>query len=156
MSDSSNESESAVLGPGLGAEAGAIDFGLVLVVGPSPVDRIVVSRIAEQAGFRTACRPPDEACACLSGRLSAMVIVDGGAQGREYEPLAQRLVDLRRPITDRRAPLVVLLGKAGAATPQQLRGRAVVDAVVTKPITPDRLQPVIQDMIEQLRQPSRD
>lgn len=151
MSDSSNESESAVLGEGVGA----VDFGLVLVVGSSPVNRIVVSRIAEQAGFRAVCRPPDEACACLSGRLPAMVIVDGVAQGREYEPLAQRLVDLRRPVADRQAPLVVLLGKGGATTPR-LCGRTVVDAVVAKPITPDRLQPVIQDMIDQLRQPGRD
>lgn len=149
MSDSCNESGGAVLG----GEGDAIDFGLVLVVGSSPVNRIVVSRIAEQAGFRAACRPPDAAAACLSGRLPAMVIVDGGAEDREYEPLAQRLADLRRPVaTSRQAPLVVLLGKGGATVPH-LCGRNIVDTVVAKPITPDRLQPVIRDMIEQLRKP---
>lgn len=146
MSNSNNENGSVTFS---GVDE-VIDFGLVLVVGSSPVNRIVVSRIAERAGFRAVCQTPGEAHLSLSGRLPAMVIVDAGAQDRECEPLAERLVRLRHSVSGRLAPLVLLLGTGNAAAPQ-LCGRNVVDAVIAKPITPDRLQPVIRDMIDRLR-----
>lgn len=137
-----------------GAEASdgaAVDFGLVLVVGSSPINRIVVSRISEKAGLRTICATPDEAQAAFDKTLPVLVILDGGVDNRECAPLLERLAGLRRSVAGERVPMVIFLSNRTTAGQQ---GRhAVIDRVVTKPVMPDRLQPVIQEMIDRLRRP---
>ena len=130
------------------AAGAALDFGLVLVVGSSPINRIVVSRIGERAGFRVVSAAPDRAWAALSDPLPALVVVDGGADSGECDPFIDELDGLRRPVAGRRAPLVILLSGHRAAHPGR---RSVVDAVVAMPITPETLQPVMQDMIRDLQ-----
>ncbi|KAB2872567.1 MAG: response regulator [Bauldia sp.] len=125
-----------------------VDLGLVLVVAPSPVDRVVVSRIAERAGYRTVCRSPEEALP-LNGGLPALVVLDGAAGG-DSDRLVERFTRLRRPTGGGQAPLMILLGNAGPAA-RQVHGGGIVDTVVAKPITPDRLQPIIRDMMERLK-----
>ena len=138
---SDDEADGAISGVGP-----AIDFGLALVVGSSPVNRVVVSRIGERAGLRTQNATPQQALAALSGPLPALVILDGGADGREGDAVIAHLAPLRRPVSGRLAPLVILLSGHHPETPP-----ADVDAVVAKPIIPDRLQPVIHDLIGHLR-----
>lgn len=130
------------------ADGAALDFGLVLVVGSSPVNRVVVSRIGERAGFRVVAATPDQAGAALSDPLPALVVVDGGADDGECDPFMDTLDGLRRAVSGRRAPLVILLSSHRSADPDR---QGTVDAVIAKPIVPEALQPVMQDMIRDLQ-----
>lgn len=121
----------------------------VLVVGTSPVNRIVISKIAERAGLRTVSELPDEALKVLETEQPAMVIADGGASNDECNLLLCALRDRRRGLAAA-SPAVILLCTA-ASDSAQLASRHGVDAVVAKPITPDRLQPVIERLLASLR-----
>lgn len=131
------------------AGGATLDFGLVLVVGSSPVNRIVVSRIGERAGFRVISTTPDRAATALSDPLPILVVLDGGADNDECDPFIDELDRLRRPVSGRRAPLVILLSNRQVPAPDR---EDAVDAVIAKPITPEMLQPVMQDMISDLKQ----
>ena len=124
-----------------------VDFGLVLVVIAAPIDRIVVSRIAERAGYRTVSRTPDEMVLTEPGDVPALIILDSGADG---EALIERIAPLRRPAGRWHAPLLILLGNAGPLA-RQVAGSGIGAAVVAKPITPDRLQPIIREMMDRLK-----
>ncbi|RIK83958.1 MAG: response regulator [Hyphomicrobiales bacterium] len=129
--------------------AETVDFGLALVVGSSPITRVVVSRIAERAGLRTVCRTSGEVQPVVAGRLPAIAILDGGADGRDCDRLAQQLAAMRRPAGRAQAPLIILLANHMPAAGRPRDG--IVDVVLAKPITPDRLQPIIRDMMDRLR-----
>lgn len=124
----------------------AIDPGLVLVMVASPIDRIVVSRISERAGYRTVARAADDPEILVAGRLPALVILDGG----DVDGLVARIAGLRRPAGGGRPPRLILLGNGGPASRQPPGGDGV-DAVVARPITPDRLQPIIRDLMDGLK-----
>lgn len=128
--------------------AAALDFGLVLVVGSSPVNRVVVSRIGERAGLRVVSTTPDQVGTALSDPLPILVVLDGGADNDECDLFIDELDRLRRPVADRRAPLVILLSNHRTPDPDR---ESAVDAVIAKPIMPDTLQPVMQDMIRDLQ-----
>lgn len=133
-------------------EGAAVDFGLALVVASSPVNRVVVCRIAEQAGLRTVGAPMDQARQALSGPLPALVILDVGADDHDCAELLDHIARLRRPVPDRQVPLVIALhNRTTPPLPQE--DDSPVDAVVTKPVTLDTLQPVIRQMIAGLRHP---
>lgn len=146
-------------GPGKTQDAGRagcgqdIDRDLAMVVGSSSITRIVVSRIAERAGLRTICHAPDEVppgeAPHDAGRLPAIAILDGGADGRDCDRLIERLAALRRPAGRTRAPLLILLRNDMDAA--SLLQAGSVDMVLAKPVTPDRLQPVIRDLMDRLR-----
>ena len=127
----------------------AVDFGLVLVVGSSSVTRVVVSSIAEGVGLRADCRAPDEMEAAVDGRLPAIAILDGGADGRDCDEAVLHLCALRRPVGRARAPVLILLGDNRPATRRPQDG--LIDVVLGKPVTPDRLQPIIRDMMDRLK-----
>lgn len=132
-------------------DATGIDFGLVMVVGSSPINRIVVSRISEKAGFRTICTAPEEARAAFGEVLPVLVILDGGDDNRECARIIEHLSGVRRPVTGGLVPIVIFLSSRTATV--QPGGNAAIDKVVAKPVMPDRLQPVIQEMIDRLQQP---
>lgn len=127
----------------------AIDFSLALVVAASHINRIVVSRIAELAGLKVLAEAPDSAGATLAARRPGMVILDGGADDRECEPLMESLA-AQRLLSGGQVPFVILLSTANPAAGQPPTG-GTLDAVVAKPITPERLQPLIQSMIDRVR-----
>lgn len=129
----------------------AIDFGLILVVGSSPINRIVISRIGEKAGLRTVCATPDGARAALGDALPVLAILDGGADDRECDRLLDHLAGLRRFVAGGHAPMAIFLSNR-AATAQPGR-HAAIDKVMAKPVMPDRLQPVIQEMVDRLQRP---
>lgn len=137
---------------GAGVNAGsAIDFGLALVVGSSPISRIVVSRISERAGLRTVSAAPDEAKAAFGEALPVLVILDCVAENRECARLLDHLARLRRFVDGGHAPMVIFLSdRAATARPGR---HAVIDEVVAKPVMPDRLQPMIQEMVDRLQRP---
>ena len=130
------------------AGGGALDFGLVLVVGSSPVNRVVVTRIGERAGFRVMATTPDRAGAALGDPLPALVVIDGGADDGECDPFIDALDGLRRPVSGRGALLVILLSSQRSAAADR---QGAVDAVIAKPIVPEALQPVMQDMVRDLQ-----
>lgn len=132
-----------------GGQAHDADFDLALVVGSSHVNRIVVSRIAERAGLRVLAETPDSAGVALASKLPGTVILDGGADNRECELLMESLAAQRRAAGGR-APFVILLSNTNPAPGQPPKG-GTIDAIVAKPITPERLQPLIRSMMDRVR-----
>jgi CheY-like chemotaxis protein len=114
----------------------------VLVVSKSPISRIVVSGIVERAGLKAVPEMPALAPARLGGLDPELVIVD--VEG-DCDDLLLALRDYRRA-SPANLPRVILLSLSTAQT-EMLKAAHVVDAVVTKPITPETLQPVIDRLV---------
>lgn len=128
--------------------ASSAHFDVALVVGTSPVNRVVAMRIAERAGLKVHAASPSDAHKLLEAKWPGIVILDGGADGRECDCLLEDLAAQKR-IGGGRAPQVILLQNALPSDGQPGRG-GTIDAVVAKPITPDRLQPLIRSLIDRL------
>ena len=117
-----------------GGEAAAADFSRVLVVGRSPVNRIAVSRIVERCGLKPLTEAPEAAAKALDACLPGMVVLDGGADDADCDALLPQIAALRGR-AGRAVPCVILL-----STQNGMRAdAALADAVVAKPITPERL-----------------
>jgi CheY-like chemotaxis protein len=132
-----------------GQNAGAADASLVLVVGNSKVNRIVVSGIVERTGARAVAEAPEAADRVLEMLRPGTVILDGGADNRDCDEILERIGGIRRAAGSD-LPKVVLLTSA-TGTPETLAPGKLVDAVVVKPITPERLQPLLAQLIEDAR-----
>lgn len=126
--------------------SGRVDFDLVLVVGSSSINRVVVSKIAERIGLRVIAAAPEAARALLLAHLPGTVILDGGTDGHECDGLIESLA-AQRLAAGGRAPVVILLQNTIPPCGQPQKG-GTIDAMVAKPISPDRLQPLIRTMIE--------
>ena len=129
------------------ARAGAMttDFSKVLVVGKSSINRVVVSKIVEKSGLKPISEPPEAAEKTLAGHLPGAVILDGGPDNKDCDRLMSAIDALRR-VSGKPLPAVILLSTRNG-TPESLGLSSVVDAVVAKPITPERLQPVVDRLI---------
>ena len=125
------------------ARAGAMttDFSKVLVVGKSSINRVVVSKIVEKSGLKPISEPPEAAEKTLAGHLPGAVILDGGPDNKDCDGLMSAIDALRR-VSGKPLPAVILLSTRNG-TQESLGLSSVVDAVVAKPITPERLQPVV-------------
>jgi CheY-like chemotaxis protein len=125
------------------ARAGAMtaDFSKVLVVGKSSINRVVVSKIVEKSGLKPISEPPEAAEKTLARQLPGAVILDGGPDDKDCDRLMSAIDALRR-VSGKPLPAVILLSTRNG-TPESLGLSSVVDAVVAKPITPERLQPVV-------------
>jgi CheY-like chemotaxis protein len=121
------------------------DFTRVLVVGKSPVNRVVVSKIVERSGLKPISESPDTAATTLRSLIPGVVVLDGGADNRDCDALMPGIDALRRTL-GRSLPSVILLSTKNG-TPESLGLSSVIDAVVVKPITTERLQPVIDHLI---------
>lgn len=132
--------------PSLGLAA---DLSQVLVVGLSQINRIVVSKIVERCGLKSVAEAPTSAIRVLPMLYPGLVILDGGADNRDCDPLMPGIVALRR-VSGRDVPGVILLSNR-TGDPQSLALPAAVDAVVAKPLTTERLQPVIERLVERAR-----
>ncbi|MER8377679.1 response regulator [Mesorhizobium sp. M1399] len=121
------------------------DFSRVLVVGKSPINRVVVSKIVERSGLKPISETPETAAKALHALIPGTVVLDGGAENGDCDALLSGIDALRRA-SGKSLPLVILLSvKAG--TPETLGLSSVIDAVVVKPITTERLQPVIDRLV---------
>lgn len=117
------------------------DASQVLVVGRSPINRVVISKIVERSGLRPISESPDTAAKALRAVVPGAIILDGGADNKDCDNLLSSIDALRRASGKSLPPVILLSTRTG--TPQSLDLSTVVDAVVAKPITPERLQPVI-------------
>lgn len=126
------------------------DFSKVLVVGTSQINRVVVSKIVERSGLKPVSEAPETATKALHDTLAATVVLDGGADNRECDAVISSVAGMRRA-TGKPFPFVILLSNKNG-TPVSLDLPSLVDAVVTKPITPERLQPVIDRFAIQRRE----
>ena len=138
-------------GPDSAAPQTAFDPSQVLVIGRSHVTRVVVAGIVEKAGLKVEAALPEEAEALLlDGLRPGALVLDGGVDNRECDALAACIATLRRS-SGRAAPAVVLLSERNLElpfSPSPLWPPGVIDAVVAKPITPERLQLVVGRLLE--------
>ncbi len=121
------------------------DLSRVLVVGKSPINRVVVSKIVERSGLRPISEPPDIAAKTLRTLVPGAIVLDGGPDNKDCDNLMPGIEMLRRTSGKSLPPVILLSTKNG--TPESLGLAKVVDVVVAKPITPERLQPVIDRLI---------
>lgn len=121
------------------------DFSRVLVVGKSPINRVVVSKIVERSGLKPISESPDAAARTLRSLIPGAVVLDGGADNKDCEKLMPGIAAVRQA-SGKSLPSVILLSTR-TGTPESLDLSSIVDAVVAKPITPERLQPVIDRLI---------
>jgi CheY-like chemotaxis protein len=117
----------------------------VLVVGKSPINRVVVSKIVERSGLKPISESPDMAVKILRSLIPGAVVLDGGADNKDCDNLMASIDALRRA-SGKSLPAVILLSTKNG-TPESLGLSSVIDVVVAKPITPERLQPVIDRLI---------
>ena len=129
------------------ARTGAMpaDFSKVLVVGKSSINRVVVSKIVEQSGLRPISESPETAEKALAAAVPGAIVLDGGPDNKDCDRLMSAIDALRRA-SGKALPAVILLATR-TGTSESLGLSSVVDAVVAKPITPERLQPVIDRLV---------
>ncbi|TPK84525.1 response regulator [Mesorhizobium sp. B2-4-12] len=121
------------------------DRSQVLVVGKSPINRVVVSKIVERSGLRPISESPDTAARILRSLVPGVIVLDGGSDNKDCDNLMSGIETLRRTSGNSLPPVILLSTKNG--TPESLGLSSIVDVVVAKPITPERLQPVIDRLI---------
>ena len=121
------------------------DRSRVLVVGKSPINRVVVSKIVERSGLRPISEAPDTAARTLRSLVPGAIVLDGGPDNKDCDNLMSGIETLRRASGKSLPPVILLSTKNG--TPESLGLSSVIDVVVAKPITPERLQPVIDRLI---------
>ena len=125
------------------------DFSLALVVGKSPVNRVVVSKIVERSGLKPIAETPAAAVGALPLLFPAIIILDGGADNKDCDGLIPAILALRRSSGNQLPAVILLSARAGSPEAPDLSG--IIDAVVTKPFTTDHLQPVVERMLERAR-----
>lgn len=141
----SADGPASVSGHRFEADGVPVDPSLVLVVGRSRIDVIVVSKIVERCGLRCISVEP-EAMRLTPGRpWPALVILDGGVSGADCVALMEPLAAARR-LSGGQAPAVLLLS-TGNFHRIEAGHAGVVDAVVPKPILPEVLQPVVRRLV---------
>ncbi len=101
--------------------------------------------IRDRSGLRPISESPETAGKALSGQVPGAVILDGGPDNKDCDGLMSRIDALRRA-SGRAQPSVILISSR-IGTPESLGLSSVIDAVVAKPITPERLQPVIDRLV---------
>lgn len=117
------------------------DTGHVLVVAQSRVNLIVVTEIVQRCGLKAVPESIDGAGSHLRTVRPCLVILDGGADNSDCLPVYDDIAALQRT-SETGMPRVILLSNRNG-TAESLSLPALVDAVVAKPITPERLQPVV-------------
>lgn len=126
-----------------------INLRVVLVVGKSPINRVVVSKIVERSGLKPTAETPEAAIETLRKIIPGIIVLDGGATNSDCDALIAQLAMLRH-LNGGRTPGVILLSTS-IKHPHTVDTTATVDAVVAKPITPEQLQPVVDRLLKGLR-----
>lgn len=126
-----------------------MDFSRVLVVGKSPINRIVVSKIVEGAGLKPISESPETAAKALQVFLPGTVVLDGGADNKDCDCVLGGIAAVRNAAGSATPAVILLSNRTG--TSESLDLHDVVDVVVAKPITPEQLQPIIDRLVAQRR-----
>ncbi|MDQ6436691.1 response regulator [Mesorhizobium sp. LHD-90] len=116
---------------------------LVLVVGRSRINAVVVSKIVERSGLHPVSESPERAEDFLRRRQPVLVILDGGGANADCEKLMSPLGKIRQAAG---RPAVILLSTGNFAEVAPAHS-SIVDAVVSKPILPELLQPVVDRFV---------
>ncbi|MVA99439.1 response regulator [Nitratireductor sp. CAU 1489] len=114
----------------------------VLVIGRSTINGVVVSRIVERVGLRARTETPERAAQALETDAPSIVILDLLPEDPVGAVLFERL-RAQRAARAHALPAVILLSTTTDPT-KIPNGVAVIDIVVARPITVDRLQPAIE------------
>ena len=125
------------------------DLSKVLVVGNSQINRIVVSKIVERSGLTPVSESPTTAVRVLPMLFPGVVVLDGGADNRDCDCLMAGIAALRR-ITGNTVPSVILLTNRNT-TMDQAACSDTIDAIVTKPLTTEKLQPLVDRLVMKAR-----
>ena len=125
------------------------DFSRVLVVGKSPINRVVMSKIVERSGLKPISETPETAGKALELFIPGTVVLDGGPDNRDCDCLMPVIAAARRLAGAATLSVILLSNSVGAAQSHELS--SLIDAVVTKPITPEQLQPVIDRLAGRVR-----
>lgn len=121
----------------------------VVAVGNVPVNLVVVTRVAELARLRAVALSPADALRCLSFLKPIILVVDGGADNRECDALIDA-IDHCRQSSSQGHPRLLFLSTAPKTEKQSLL-HPVMDAVVAKPIVPERLEAALTSLAQQSR-----
>ncbi|QDZ01652.1 response regulator [Nitratireductor mangrovi] len=113
-----------------------------LVVGSSPINCVVISRVVERFGIRVSSVAPRQATERLTREEPAIVILDLQPSDGDCAELFEQLRAMRSR-TSRSLPAVLLLSTTNTV-PGTVEAGPVVDMVVARPVTIDRLQPAIE------------
>jgi len=116
----------------------------VVVVSRSPVVLIVLSRIVERARMRAVSCEPERAQREIAERDPLVVILDGGADLHECDA-AFAPIAARKRMSGGARPYVVMLTTRNLAH-DEMEDTGLVDTLVAKPITPERLQPLMEQL----------
>lgn len=73
------------------------------------------------------------------------IVLDGGPDNKDCDNLMSGIETLRRASGKSFPPVILLSTNNGTA--ESLGLSSIIDAIVTKPITPERLQPVIDRLV---------
>lgn len=130
--------------------ARAPDLNLVLVVGASPINRVVIGRIVECAGLKVFCETPQNAWRSLLACQPGTVIFDCGADSGEGDGFAPVFEQFRMQ-QGGALPLLITLSTTAMPTGGAFLAE-FADAIVSKPITVEGLQPVLVQLIESAKQ----
>ncbi|WP_312796622.1 response regulator [Tianweitania sp.] len=121
----------------------------VVAVGNVPVNLVVVTRIAERAKLRAVALSPSDAIRSLPSLTPIIVVIDGGVDNCECDTLLDVIQHCRRNSGQGHPRLLFLSTGKNMETQSLLH--SVMDAVVAKPIVPERLEAVLADLAQQSR-----
>jgi CheY-like chemotaxis protein len=117
----------------------------VVIVGKSRINQVVVSKIIEGLGLKPVPETPETATKILLAMVPGAIVLDGGADNKDCDALMPTIAALRRASGQSRPSVILLSNRTGS--PENLSLSGLIDVVVAKPITPDRLQPVLNRLI---------
>ncbi|WP_198174306.1 PleD family two-component system response regulator [Mesorhizobium xinjiangense] len=118
---------------------------LVVVVGRSKVNYVVISKIVEYMGLRAVCGLPEQAATMLQRHAPGLVILDISRSDRDWNDVLQAVSD-RAVNVPSSAPGVIALVTEKPDT-KLANALAVADLVISKPVTQDRLQPAVEKLL---------
>ncbi|OJU48776.1 MAG: response regulator [Mesorhizobium sp. 61-13] len=122
-----------------------VDMSKVVIVGKSRINQVVVSKIIEGLGLKPVPETPETATKILLAMVPGAIVLDGGADNKDCDALMPTIAALRRASGQSRPSVILLSNRTGS--PENLSLSGLIDVVVAKPITPDRLQPVLNRLI---------
>lgn len=122
------------------------DLNQVLVVARSQINRVVITRIIERsAGLRPISEAPEAALTLLPQIAPGTIILDGGPDNKDCDALIPSIMALKLASGSNLPSVILLSSRPG--TPENLALSSAVDIVVAKPITPERLQPIVERLV---------
>ena len=108
-----------------------------LIVSDTQVNRIVVSRIVENAGIKTLSMTPPQALEQSAQQFFSLVVIDGEPGMASAAEIIKRY-STGPDLADAGKPAIIFLSTS-MTLPEGIEANAI-DAVVAKPLTPDRLE----------------